>query len=267
MRDEPTRDRDPAVAETVTASAASRRAELVQQLRALITREQLGPGEHLGTERTLAERFGVGRSALRGALEVLEAAGEVRRTMGRLGGVSVSDGKITRHVNTIQGVPQMLRQQGVEHLSHVLRAEVGTPTRQEQRLLRLEAPGMVVRLSRRRDAAGVPLSLDTMSLPAALVPGWARHDFSQSAYLILREEYGIEPAHATESIEVSLATEAQAAILEIGVGAPLLEIRRLTVDRDHRPIELSCDLFRADRTRISMERTGQSWKRVARSKR
>jgi GntR family transcriptional regulator len=45
---------------------------------------------------------------LRGALEFLETSGEIRRTMGRLGGIVVNDGKIIRHLNTIQGVPDML---------------------------------------------------------------------------------------------------------------------------------------------------------------
>lgn len=246
---------------------ASPRSVLAQRIRDLIRQEQLNPGEHLGSERGLAERLGVGRSPLRGALELLETSREIRRTMGRLGGIVISDGKITRPLNTIQGVPDMLRRHGLGHATRLLRVEVGAPTREESRLLRLTEQDPVVRIRRRRDAADVPLSLDAMSLPARSVPGWARLDFSESVYQILRREYGIEPALAAESVDLSFATEAQAEILNVELGAPLFEIRRLTFNREERPIELSRDLFRADRTRISMERVGQSWKRTVRDAR
>ncbi|WFE20718.1 GntR family transcriptional regulator [Solwaraspora sp. WMMD937] len=88
--------------------------------------------------------------------------------------------------------------------------------------------------------------------------------FSVSVYEILRCEYGIEPARAAETIELGAATDAQARILQVPVGAPLFDIRRLTVDTADRPIELSRDLFRADRTRISLERLGTNWKRAVR---
>jgi len=236
----------------------------VQRLRGMIKREQLRPGERLGSERGLCAALGVDRSPLRAALEVLERCGEIRRTMGRLGGVFVSDGKVTRHLNTIQGVPDMLRQQGLRHDTSLLRAEVGTPDRLECRQLRLAERDPVIRLTRRRDAAGVPLSLDSMAIPARLLPGWTRLDFSVSVYEILRREYGIEPARAAETIELGAATDAQARILQVPAGAPLFDIRRLTVDTADRPIELSRDLFRADRTRISLERLGTNWKRAAR---
>lgn len=112
-----------------SAQPTSPRFVLAQRIRGLIKQEQLNPGEFLGPERGLAGRLDVGRSPLRGALEFLETSREIRRTMGRLGGIVVNDGKIIRHLNTIQGAPDMLRQHGLEPSTRLLRAEVGAPTR------------------------------------------------------------------------------------------------------------------------------------------
>ena len=97
-------------------------------------------GERIGSERELAERLGVTRSELRSALDVLERDGQVRRTIGRAGGVFRWDGKIERHLNTIEGVPDMLRQQGFRPGTAVLSSGIGLASGVEARALRI-APG------------------------------------------------------------------------------------------------------------------------------
>ncbi|MDQ1130715.1 GntR family transcriptional regulator [Microbacterium sp. SORGH_AS_0888] len=221
-------------------------------------------GERIGTERSLAEQFGVTRSVLRAALGVLESEGRVRRTIGRMGGVFSWDGKIERHLNAIEGVPDMLRQQGFRSATEVLSAEIAIATPIECRALQLDPGAAVFRLRRRRDANDVPLSLDSMTLPMRLVPGFPTVGHAQSVYRILAEKYGIEAAEANETIDVSSATEEQARILQVEAGAPLLEIHRVTYSQHGVPFEFAHDFFRSDRTRITLRRHGARWKRVDR---
>ncbi|ARC57828.1 HTH-type transcriptional repressor DasR [Frondihabitans sp. 762G35] len=237
--------------------------ELVERIRRVIARSELRVGDRIGSERGMAEQLDVPRSALREALEELESRDEIRRTMGRTGGVFVADGKIERQLNTVTGVPDMLRQQGYVSETVVLDEELGLATASEQRNLGLADGESVFRLRRRRDAAGIPLSLDTMVLPMRLVPGFERHDHAGSIYRLLAEEYRLETAHADETIDVTAATAEQAAILGVDEGAPLFEIWRVTVDAGDRPLEFSHDFFRADRTRVSLRRSGSRWKRAA----
>lgn len=58
--------------------------EIVKQLRMLITKERLKPGDKLPSERELSERLNVGRSSVREALRALELLGliETRRGEG-----------------------------------------------------------------------------------------------------------------------------------------------------------------------------------------
>jgi GntR family transcriptional regulator len=237
--------------------------ELVERIRRLIVRSELRVGDRIGSERAMAEHFGVPRSALREALEELEAGAAIRRTMGRTGGVFVSDGKIERQLNTIQGLPDMLRQQGFSSATTVLDEGGGLATPSELRSLALAEGESVFRLRRRRDADGRPFSIDTMTLPTRLVPGFQQLDHTGSVYRLLATEYRIEMAHADETIDVVDATEEQASILGVETGAPLFEIWRTTYDAAESPIEFSHDLFRADRLRISLRRYGARWKRVA----
>ena len=72
----------------------------------------LAPGQRLGSERALAERFGVSRSTLRLALDSLERSGVVRRMPGRSGGTFVHQSKVERDLSMIAGLPEYLRRAG-----------------------------------------------------------------------------------------------------------------------------------------------------------
>ena len=71
------------------------------------------PGERVGSERGLAEEFGVSRSELRGALETLESGGRIRRTIGPSGGVFWPGGKVEPPLKTTQAVPDQSHQKGL----------------------------------------------------------------------------------------------------------------------------------------------------------
>ena len=62
-----------------------------------------------------------------------------------------------------------------------------------------------------------------------------------------RRDYGLAPGEAEEHIEVVAAGAAEARLLELRRGAPLLAVARTAWDADGRPFERSHDLFRADR--------------------
>lgn len=63
--------------------------EVLERLRASIRAGELGPGEQLPSERDLMERYGVGRPAIREALQSLERAGIISITHGERARVRV----------------------------------------------------------------------------------------------------------------------------------------------------------------------------------
>lgn len=240
----------------------------VEALRAQLRRYALSgefrPGERLGSERGLAETFGVPRTQLRRVLDDMEARGEIQRWLGRTGGVFLNNQRIQRHLNTVEGVPDMVRQQGLAIETTVCEAIRDRSSAAEQRNLQLRADQDVYRVTRLRLVDGLAWSLDHSALPAHHFGGLLKADLTGSLYGILRLNYGVEPDHADEEIEVVSATASQADMLGVRAGDPLFEIWRVAYDDADRPIEFAHDFFRADRTRIHMQKYGTNWKRARR---
>ncbi|GAB3167655.1 GntR family transcriptional regulator [Myceligenerans halotolerans] len=226
--------------------------------------ERFHPGEQIGNERALAERLGVGRTVLRQAIDRLEQEGSVRRAIGRSGGLFFHDGRIQRHLNTVEGVPDMVLHQGRTIATQVLRAEIAVPEPDERRRLALDAGAAVVRVRRLRLVDGVSWSLDHSTLPTSRFPGLLSRDLTGSLYRVLASEYALELDHADETIEAVPATAEQAAMLSVSEGSALLKICRVAWDVTGAPVEYAHDLFRADRTRVHMQNYGTNWKRTVR---
>jgi GntR family transcriptional regulator, transcriptional repressor for pyruvate dehydrogenase complex len=69
--------------------------QIANELRSYVDRNQLRPGDRLGTETELAAEFGVSRATLREGLRLLAGSHLIRSAQGRSGGIIVA--------NTLQG--------------------------------------------------------------------------------------------------------------------------------------------------------------------
>jgi GntR family transcriptional regulator len=229
---------------------------VVRWLRRHLADGEFRPTERVGGERELAEACGVPRTLLRQALARLEAEGRIGRKIGRSGGVFAADGKIERTLNTIQGIPDLLRQQGIASATRLLEAGIVLASRGESRALEIEPGANVYRVVRVRLADGVPWSHEVAILPAARFPGLLTEQLEGSLYEIFQRVYDRPPWQSDESIDVVAATRAQADELGVPAGAPLLAMCRVTRSADGVPIEFARDHFRADRTRTHARKYG-----------
>ena len=212
---------------------------------------ELRPGQRLGAERALAAELGVSRALLRQALSILEEGGMIRRVPGRGGGTYVSRGKIERDMSSrIEGIPALLRSQGMTAGTHVLSARLAEPDDDAAQALRMRPGELVVDLLRLRLADGSPLCLEHARFPARRFPGLLELPLGGSVYELLQQHFGTRPATAVERIEVALASADEAAVLDVKPDAALLAITRTASDADGDPIEYAHDRFRGDRTRL-----------------
>lgn len=223
-----------------------------RQLLDQITRGQLRPGERLGAERDLAQSLGVSRSTVRQALAALESDGVVRRVPGRGGGTFVRQQKVDRDLSRVVGVPALLRAQGMTAGSRIVGTGLVVADEETAGALELAPGTYVIDLVRIRLADGTPISLEHARLPADRFPGLLDLPLGGSLYELLQQNYGTAPGEAVEHIEVVAAQEDEASILDVEHGAPLLSITRTTQDLDGHVYEYSHDLFRADRTTITV---------------
>ena len=70
-----------------------------------------------------------------------------------------------------------------------------------------------------------------------------------SVYVILQEKFHLIPTEADETLEVTLATPRESALLNIPPGSPLLLSERTTYSQFRRVIEFVKILYRGDRYR------------------
>lgn len=217
----------------------------------------LEPGARLGTERELAAQYVVSRATLRQVLATLEEAGLVRRVPGRAGGTFVSHAKVNRDLSRVVGVPAYLARQGYVAGTRILSTQMAAPDQTTRTALRLEPDALVVVIRRIRLADGTPISLDHAQFPADRFPGLLEMQLGGSIYELFEREFSTLPADAEELIEVVRATDDEAALLAVEPETPLLSITRTTFDQNDVPFEFSCDLFRADRTRITVRTPGR----------
>ena len=217
-----------------------------------IQQGSLRPGEQLAAERDLATQLGVSRSTVRQALAALAADGAVRRVPGRGGGTFVRGRKVERDLSKIVGVPALLRAQGMTSGSRILSTGMVAADEETAAALGLERDSYVVDVVRIRLADGIPISLEHARLPTERFPRLLELPLGDSLYDLLAEHYDTEPGDAEERIEVAIASADEASILATDEGAPLLSIRRTTRDTAGVAFEYSHDLFRADRTTITV---------------
>jgi GntR family transcriptional regulator len=249
--------------------------QVLDDIEARCTALRAQGGGKLPPERTLAEELGASRSTVRRALSELATIGAVTIRRGRAGGAvveggprtgrerreerllavwSTDGGKVTRSLNNIDGTPHTLAGQGLAVGIRVLSLALEAPDPKIAERLGVDLAEPVVALIRIRVANEQALSLERMYLSYGRFPTLVEEGLggATSMYLLLRERYGVSVAHVEEEIEIARATPREAALLTVETGAPVLVLHRLASDADGTPIECSFDLFRGDRTRLTV---------------
>ena len=221
-------------------------AQIELALEHAIDRGRLTPGDRLPAERELAERYGVSRMTLRQALGALERRGRLTRSKGRYGGTFVAEPKL--ELTGASGLSDQLRGLGVAAGARVLSALERDATRAESLL-----GARVFAIERVRLANGEPVALERGAYAADAFPGLLEEALDGSLYALMRARYDEVPVRAAERLEPGLARADECASLCIEPGAPVMLVERTAYSAAGRPLELSRDVFRGDRTRIVWE--------------
>jgi GntR family transcriptional regulator len=222
-----------------------------RRILSMLSSGALRAGSRLGTEREMAEQFGVSRATLRSALLPLSQAGVLERRTGRAGGTFIRADMVQRNAAEQEGLPARLRSGGHTSRTKVLATDSRPATLTESAALEIPEAALVFVIRRLRYADGVPLSVDMSCFVADHAADLLEQPLGGSLYELLRRRYGLEPHSTTETIEVVSASPREAKWLAIAQRKPLLAITRVTRDSSGRPFEFAYDLFRADRVRLT----------------
>lgn len=228
-----------------------------QWLTSCIADGTLVPGDKLPREERLAASLGVSRMTLRQALSGLETVGTIVRRPGRQGGTFVAQPRIVCDLTGLAGFTEQMRRAHVRAGARVVSAATRAASRTEAHALGLPRTGKVHEVVRVRSADREPLAIEQACFPAALFPDLLDQRLTGSLYRLLGRRYDHAPHTASEVLEPVISSPEQARLLRIEAGSPLMLIERTAFTASGIAVEHAHDVFRADRTRITL-RTGLS---------
>lgn len=212
----------------------------------------LTPGDRLPPESELAARFSVSRMTLRQALSALEEKLLIQRRRGRWGGTFVREPRVEHDLTGLPGFTEQMQRSAIRPGGVVVAAVLVKAPHEVREALGLREGASAFRVVKTRSANGETVALEDTWLPPASFPALLEQDLTGSLYALMSNTYGQVPAFAREEVEPAVADDRVADLLGIRPGALLMQVIRTTETADGLPIEFARDLFRADRTRLTM---------------
>ncbi len=212
--------------------------QITQKLVAQLSAGDFAPGQALPSERALAQGYGVSIGTLRAAVDALVKEGILVRQQGRGTFVAKHDRDrlrfyffhIVKHDKEKQGYPDVRFDGFYAGKADAIAAEKlglsrGAATLHIRNVLWLE---------------GRPVVVDEISLPAAPFRGLSEEmvrNRDNTLYNLYQAQFGITVARSSERLRAEMATGEHARLLQIKVGAPILQIRRVALRYDNVPVE------------------------------
>jgi GntR family transcriptional regulator len=227
--------------------------QLMDILKEKVHQKDWVPGDQIPGEQDLCELYRISRTVVRQALRELELEGVVSRRKGK--GTFISLPKISEGlVQKLTGFYQDMVERGLKPVTKVLHQNVNPSNEKVARFLNIKPGEKVIDIQRLRFINEVPIQLVTTYIPFEICPALASVDLTnRSLYEFLENECGVFIAKGRRYIEAVLANEAEAALLGIERGAPLLMLDSISSLENGRPVEYYHALHRGDRSRFEVE--------------
>jgi GntR family transcriptional regulator len=224
--------------------------QLANILRESISNGRFEAHDPIPSERQLESLYSVSRTTIRQAIDLLIRQGFLYREHGR--GTFVSPQKLQKGISELTSFTEDMKQRGIVPGQKILEIDYVEPSAQVR--LHLELPATferILRIERLRLGDDVPMGLQTSYyvLPEGQTISRKELEEYGSIYKMLQEKFHIIPTEADETLEVTLATPREAALLQIPPGSPLLLSERTTYSQARRVIEFVKILYRGDRYR------------------
>jgi GntR family transcriptional regulator len=183
------------------------------------------PGEPLPSEQALARDLGVSQGTVRKVLDALTAEGLVERRQGK--GTFIAENTQGRSLFRFFRMARRTGERVIpERLSETVRLRAARAI--DQKRLDLDRGARVVEINRIRTIDGLPAVLETIVVPALLVPGLeTRRPLPNTLYSLYQSDYHLNIVSAQEDLHPDLATTADARDLGIPAGSPVLCVDRI----------------------------------------
>ena len=213
--------------------------QMYETLKKRIAKREYAIGDFLPTELELGKEFGVSRTTVRRAVELLVRDGYITVKQGL--GTQVVSRKAIQNLNRFTAISDSLEQKGHEIGIKSCSIETVPADGEKAGLLAVPQGTPLVCVHRIRTADGVPVSIAENYIIASYVPGIEKQETVNRLYRLLKERYNISYTGSRDVISASNATFEESQLLEIPIKTALMTVRRVCT-LNNKPIEL--DLVR-----------------------
>src|ERR671937_344696 len=198
--------------------------QLLTRQRVLELIDQLQVGEAIPPERRLSRKLGVSRLTLRAALDDLVRDGYLERRHGS--GTFVSEPKIAQQL-TLTSFSEDMRRRGMVAGSRTIELREIHAGAAVGRALNVSPDARVVLIRRLRLADGEPMALETLHVPAAVVPGLTREVLENASfYDLLEKRYRVIIDSGMRWIEPTVTNGEESALLGVPLHSPAFLSKR-----------------------------------------
>jgi len=216
--------------------------QLAHQLKDAVETGRLSKGDFLDNELVLADQWQVSRPTVRRAIQELVADGLLVRRRGV--GTQVVNDQVRRPF-TLSSLYEDLVEAGRRPTTTVLELGPVPAPADIADSLGLSIGDTVIHIVRRRAAGAQPLAV----LRNWLIAGVADHLTAEQLetdglYPLLRMR-GVRPHYADQRLSAKAASQAEAEVLGIAPGSPLVTMRRVMRDDGGRPVEVGDHVYDA----------------------
>lgn len=219
-------------------------------LRGLIRDKHFREGDPFPKETDLAKRWGISRNTLRQAIANLVKDGLLERK--KRMGTTVRKKKITTDLGSWMSFTQEMEDKGIPFKDLRHDVSVVKASQEISKRLQIASQVAVVRLERIRSTGRKPMVyFESYFHPRVGLTG--QEDFKRPLYEMLDQQFHVVPVYSQEEIRAIVASKQVAALLQVPVGAAILERRRVVLDAGRKPIEYNICYYRSDWFTYSIE--------------
>lgn len=209
-------------------------------------------GAKLPGEVEIATQFGVNRHTVRRALAALAERGQVRAERGS--GTFVEAQRIPYPIGSKTRFSEIVGRSGREADGRLIAGVVEPATDDVAERLILKAGTPVLRIDALRLASRVPICIGTSWLPAERFPDGARIYKQTRSMTKTLAHFGVgDYRRATTRVGAALVGAADAALLDLRPGNPVLLVDSLDQDTKGKPIVATRARFAAERIELVIE--------------
>lgn len=214
-------------------------------IREMIDIGELQPGDSLMSERDICKLQGISRMTVNKAILNLVNEGLLDRQQGR--GTFVALKKQKHRYQRLEGLTQIIKQQGLEISNQILEFDLGERSQKVQKKLKMDQ-SIGYKIKRIRYIDQDPVVLETVYLNPKICPHLTR-DLVQKypLYQLYKERYNYKIIRAEQIITPIMLAKEEAKLLNEPKNTLALKIDRIVYTIDEEVMEYTVSIFMSNK--------------------